>query len=119
MSVVDSRSRLAYLTSARRRKEPAARGVHHHSLRRVWTERATANALWLHLFGPSAKSAAEVDALTEEFFGRLPRYAWVAHRVTSAGPYQAHRGRGDPSGFPPPLVTQNCVPQSKCHHSYG
>jgi len=39
------------------------------------------STLRLHLFGPSAKSAAEVDALTEEFFGRLIRY------------YQAEPGR--------------------------
>lgn len=32
------------------------------------------STLRLHLFGPSANSAAEVDALTEEFFGRLTRY---------------------------------------------
>jgi hypothetical protein len=32
------------------------------------------SALRLHLFGPSAKSPAEVDTLTEEFFGRLTRY---------------------------------------------
>jgi hypothetical protein len=39
------------------------------------------STLRLHLFGPSAKSAAEVDALTEEFFARLGRY------------YQAEPGR--------------------------
>jgi SAM dependent carboxyl methyltransferase len=32
------------------------------------------SSLRLHLFGPSAKSAAEVDTLTEEFFKRLTRY---------------------------------------------
>jgi SAM dependent carboxyl methyltransferase len=32
------------------------------------------STLRLHLFGPSAKNAAEVDTLTEEFFGRLTRY---------------------------------------------
>lgn len=31
------------------------------------------STLRLHLFGPSAKSAAEVDTLTEEFFARLTR----------------------------------------------
>jgi hypothetical protein len=39
------------------------------------------STLRLHLFGPSAKNAAEVDTLTEEFFGRLTRY------------YQAEPGR--------------------------
>lgn len=39
------------------------------------------STLRLHLFGPSAKSAAEVDTLSEEFFGRLTRY------------YQAEPGR--------------------------
>ncbi len=32
------------------------------------------STLRLHLFGPSAKSAGEVDALTDEFFRRLTRY---------------------------------------------
>ena len=32
------------------------------------------SSLRLHLFGPSAKNAAEVDTLTEEFFGRLTTY---------------------------------------------
>jgi hypothetical protein len=32
------------------------------------------STLRLHLFGPSAKNAEEVDTLTEEFFGRLTRY---------------------------------------------
>lgn len=32
------------------------------------------STLRLHLFGPSAKNAAEVDSLTEEFFARLTRY---------------------------------------------
>jgi hypothetical protein len=39
------------------------------------------STLRLHLFGPSAKSAADVDTLTDEFFGRLTRY------------YQAEPGR--------------------------
>jgi SAM dependent carboxyl methyltransferase len=39
------------------------------------------STLRLHLFGPSAKTAAEVDALTENFFARLTRY------------YQAEPGR--------------------------
>jgi len=39
------------------------------------------STLRLHLFGPSAKSAPQVDRLTEEFFGRLTRY------------YQAEPGR--------------------------
>jgi hypothetical protein len=39
------------------------------------------SSLRLHLFGPSAKTAAEADTLTEEFFGRLTRY------------YQAEPGR--------------------------
>ena len=39
------------------------------------------SSLRLHLFGPSAKNAAEVDALTEDFFSRLTRY------------YQAEPGR--------------------------
>jgi hypothetical protein len=39
------------------------------------------STLRLHLFGPSAKSAAEVDALTADFFARLTRY------------YQAEPGR--------------------------
>lgn len=39
------------------------------------------STLRLHLFGPSAKKAGEVDTLTEEFFGRLTRY------------YQAEPGR--------------------------
>jgi hypothetical protein len=30
--------------------------------------------LRLHLFGPSAKNAQEVDTLTEEFFARLTRH---------------------------------------------
>ena len=36
------------------------------------------SSLRLHLFGPSAKNAAEVDALTEDFFGRLTRYYQAA-----------------------------------------
>jgi len=39
------------------------------------------STLRLHLFGPSAKNAAEVDALTEDFSVRLTRY------------YQAEPGR--------------------------
>jgi SAM dependent carboxyl methyltransferase len=39
------------------------------------------STLRLHLFGPSAKNAAEVDALTEDFFERLTRH------------YQAEPGR--------------------------
>jgi hypothetical protein len=39
------------------------------------------STLRLHLFSPSAKNAAEVDTLTEEFFGRLTGY------------YQAEPGR--------------------------
>lgn len=39
------------------------------------------STLRLHLFGPSARGAAEVDALTEEFFARLARH------------YQAEPGR--------------------------
>jgi SAM dependent carboxyl methyltransferase len=39
------------------------------------------STLRLHLFGPSAKNATEVDTLTEEFFGRLTRH------------YQAEPGR--------------------------
>jgi SAM dependent carboxyl methyltransferase len=39
------------------------------------------SSLRLHLFAPSAKNAAEVDALTEDFFERLTRY------------YQAEPGR--------------------------
>jgi hypothetical protein len=32
------------------------------------------STLRLHLFGPSARNAGEVDTLTEEFFGRLTRH---------------------------------------------
>jgi len=32
------------------------------------------STLRMHVFDPSAKSAVEVDTLTEEFFGRLTRY---------------------------------------------
>jgi len=39
------------------------------------------SALRLHLFGPSAKTSAEADRLTEDFFARLTRY------------YQAEPGR--------------------------
>ncbi len=39
-----------------------------------------------------------------------------AHRGVSAGPYQADVGRCDPSDDISQLVTQNYVPQSKCHH---
>ncbi len=39
------------------------------------------STLRLHLFGPSAQKAGDVDATTEEFFGRLTRY------------YQAEPGR--------------------------
>jgi hypothetical protein len=39
------------------------------------------STLRLHLFGPSAKKAGQVDTLTEEFFGRLTNY------------YQAEPGR--------------------------
>ena len=41
----------------------------------------------------------------------------ASYRGSSAGPYHADVGRGDSSDDISQLVIQNCVPQSKCHHS--